>query len=148
MLFLSRLSFYVIFKRKSRGWILVDALIGVTILAVAITAGIMIAQQTTVNTKFNSNYAKATYLAQREMESLKYSQDGTGLALSLVDWPKTEAATATPNYPAYTITATSPAITAPNANINPVEISVTWTEASLKNQQITATLRGYRIQNY
>ena len=120
MIFSSRLSLYDVMKRKSRGWILVDALIGVTILAVAITAGIMMAQQTTVNTKFNSNYAKATYLAQREMEALKYSQDGTGLALSLAEWPKTETATATPNYPEYTITVTSPAIAAPNANMNPV----------------------------
>ena len=134
--------------RNEKGWILIDALIGVTILAVAITAGIMMAQQTTVNTKYNANYAKAVLLAQREMEALKQSQDGTAQPLILSEWPKTEISTASPHYPEYTITVTSPAVSPPHSNLAPVEVRVDWMEASLNNRQMRVTVKGYRIQNY
>ena len=134
--------------RNEKGWILIDALIGVTILAVAITAGIMMAQQTTVNTKYNANYAKAVLLAQREMEALKQSQDGTAQPLVLSEWPKTEPAAASPHYPESTITVISPEFASPHSNLVPVEVRVDWLEASLKGQQMRVMVKGYRIQNY
>ena len=119
------------------GWVLAEALIGMTVLIVGLMA-IMIANiQTTKTAKFSDNTAQATYIAQQKIEELKKTYDITST-------PVDEAALTTCSTVSgiFTAECTSPAVTAPVSGLNlvPVSVKVKWTDSSsTKENNVTLT---------
>lgn len=111
--------------RNQSGWILAEALIGITIIAVGILAIMASHIQTTKTTNFSDNTTKATYYAQQELEKLKKTYD------------------ITQTIPTDPITCASPggifslscavdvaALPVTGLNVVPVSATVTWTDSS------------------
>lgn len=72
--------------RDRRGWVLIDALIGMVIVALALTALAMAYRQTAVVSTSATNYVRAVYIAQEVLDELKPLVDGTPSA-ALPDIP-------------------------------------------------------------
>ena len=75
--------------KNQKGWVYIDALIGMTILALAITALALNFHQSTQGTLSISNQTQATYLAHQLLTELKI-YDHTGLDRSSPQWFKSD----------------------------------------------------------
>ncbi len=62
---------YLRCPRCQRGWIFIDALIGMVIVAIALTALAVAYSQSTASSASSNNYLRAVYIAQAQLESLK-----------------------------------------------------------------------------
>ncbi|MDR7866012.1 MAG: hypothetical protein RIN56_04290 [Sporomusaceae bacterium] len=117
--------------KNERGWILIDALIGMVIVAIALTALAVAYRQATVVTVSANNQATAVWVAQQIVETIK-QKDATTYTGFLTGLPAT--VTVPPNPTVFTIEATelSPDLNIHNSMRNyvrPVRVKVSWTEA-------------------
>jgi Tfp pilus assembly protein PilX len=62
---------------NQRGWVFIDALIGMVIVALALTALAMAYRQTAVVSASATNYLRAVYIAQEALDNLKGQVDNT-----------------------------------------------------------------------
>ena len=118
------------FLNNQSGWILLESLIGTTIIAVGITAIMASYVQTTKSASFSDNATQATYLAQQKLENLKKTYDGSATKPVL-------PATATSGI--FTVSYTEETTTeaaAPIAGLKvvPVTVTVAWTDSSSSAQ--------------
>jgi type II secretory pathway pseudopilin PulG len=132
---------YVIKSRK--GWILIDSIIGVTILSIAIVAMLLMFTQSTKGTANATNLTKATYLAQQAMNKLKIQDGSTSIDTSVITTPIN----------GYAITVSTPTVSVISSDTNtkplsnylkPYQITVSWTESS---GQKKLTMFGYCYVN-
>ena len=118
-------------SKNERGWVLIDALIGVVIVAIALTALAMAYRQATVVTVSANNPATAVLVAQQIAETIK-QKDAATYSGFLAGLPAT--VTVPPNPTVFSIAAVEQP---PDADIHasmrdylrPVKVTVTWTEA-------------------
>lgn len=118
-------------QSSRRGWVFIDALLGITILALGIISVILALTHNTKEVAFTSNHTKATYLAQQKLEELKKYDGGT---TSPVLSEETETSGI------FSISYAAPTVTLPVSNVTPVQVTVTWTEEGKTN---TVNLGAY-----
>lgn len=118
-------------ESSRRGWVFIDALIGITILSLGIIAVIIALTHNTKEVAFTSNHTKATYLAQQKLEELK-KYDGSTISPVLSEVTETSGI--------FSITYAAPTVTLPVSNVTPVQVTVTWTEEGKTN---TVNLDAY-----
>ena len=109
------------FFKSQKGFIFIDALVGMIILSVALTALAVAYRQTTITTVAARDYNNAVYLAQQAAEELKKND---GRQVGNADWTITNTIS-TINGVRYTINIPAP------TNIEllkPVTIGVSWPE--------------------
>ncbi|MHC1758868.1 MAG: hypothetical protein AB9917_05005 [Negativicutes bacterium] len=114
--------------RNQSGWVMAEALIGITIITVGLLA-IMASQiQTTKTATFSDNTTQATYIAQQKLEKLKKTYDITNVI------PDTSTCSATNGI--FTVSCANATVTSPVAGLNivPVTATVSWTDSS--SQQV------------
>ena len=111
-------------ESSRRGWVFIDALIGITILALGIIAVIIALTHNTKEVAFTSNHTKATYLAQQKLEQLK-KYDGGTIAPFLPEEVETSGI--------FNISYAVATKTLPVNNVTPVQVTVTWTEEGKTN---------------
>ena len=119
------------------GWILAEALIGMTVLIVGLMAIMFANIQTTKTATFSDNTTQATYIAQQKIEGLKKNYDITNTP---VDESALTACSSVNGI--FTVQCTSPAVTAPVSKLNlvPVSVIVKWTDSSsTKENNVTLT---------
>jgi Tfp pilus assembly protein PilV len=117
--------------KNERGWILIDALIGMVIVAIALTALAVAYRQATVVTVSANNQATAVWVAQQMVETIK-QKDATTYDPTFTNLPAT--VTVPPNPTVFSIAAVEqPADTNIHSSmrdyVRPVKITVQWTEA-------------------
>lgn len=117
--------------KNERGWILIDALIGMVIVAIALTALAVAYRQASVVTVSANNQATAVLVAQQIVETIK-QKDAATYSGFLAGLPA--AATVPPNPTVFAIEATeqSPDLDIHDSMRNyvrPVRVKVSWTEA-------------------
>jgi len=110
-------------KLRCRGWVFIDALLGVTILAIGIIAIILAMTHNTKVVALASNHTKATYLAEQKLEELKKYDGGTTAPTLPED--ETEGI--------FSISYALATVTLPVSNVTPVHVTVTWTEDGQAN---------------
>jgi len=76
----------IVFKNQ-KGWIFIDALIGLVILSVALLAMAVALRQSVVGTAFANNRTKAAYLAQQQLSDLR-RYEHTGLDRDSAEWTR------------------------------------------------------------
>ena len=116
---------------RRRGWVFIDALLGITILALGIISVILAITHNTKEVAFTSNHTKATYLAQQKLEELK-KYDGGSTAPVLHEEIETSGI--------FNISYAAPTVTLPVNNVTPVQVTVSWTEEGKTN---TVNLGAY-----
>ena len=116
---------------KRRGWVFIDALLGITILALGIVSVIIAVTHNTKEVAFTSNHTKATYLAQQKLEELK-KYDGGTVAPVLPEENETSGI--------FNISYAVATKTLPVSNVTPVQVTVTWIEEGQSN---TVNLGAY-----
>lgn len=119
---------------NERGWVLIDALIGLVIVSIALTALAMAYRQSAVVTVSASNQARAVYVAQQAVEELKPNDNNTKSA----DWPGAIPAPydVTVNNVTFRVTYSTESVTEVNGIVNtavrerikPLRVTVSWTE--------------------
>jgi len=119
------------------GWVMAEALIGITIITVGLLAIMLSHIQTTKSANFSDNTTKATYIAQQQLEIIKRTYDITQLI------PANPIACTAPGG-IFTLTCATDTATLPvtGLNIVPVSATVTWTDSS-SAQQKTLKLTTY-----
>lgn len=115
--------------RNERGWVLIDALIGLVIVSIALTALAVAYRQSAVVTISSSNQARAVYVAQQAVEELK-RYDGTNQAQFA---GYVTALNIVKQVDGVTFTATAaefadPEVAALAPRVRPVRFRVEWTE--------------------
>lgn len=107
-------------SNSRRGWVLVEALIGMTILVVGLLAILASYTQTTKTSTFSDNTTQATYIAQQELEKLKRDFDATTTT--------PDVAKCSTKNGIFTIKCTLATGTAPFSDLNiiPVSAKVSW----------------------
>ena len=122
-------------RQTQKGFVLLDSLIGVTILSIAICAMALMYMHTTKTIANSAGRTKATYLAQQTLDLLK-AQDGSQ---TLTD-PIHDSSDG------YTVEIATPSVSAisPDSTIKayliPKQVTVTWTE---NGQQNSVKMIGY-----
>ena len=111
-------------ESSRRGWVFIDALLGITILALGIIAVIIALTHNTKEVSFTSNHTKATYLAQQKLEELK-KYDGETSAPVLPEATETSGI--------FNISYAVVSATLPVVNVTPVQVTVTWSEEGQTN---------------
>lgn len=119
-----------IFKRNQDGWIFIDALVGMIIVATALTALLLMYTQATKGTTNNRNYNNAIYVAQRSLEDIK-QYEGTStikaLPTNVIDPPTTTVDGVT-----YTVHIGSLTVSdSLDTHINPYQATVSWTDTTI-----------------
>lgn len=117
--------------KNPKGWILIDALIGMVILSVALMALAAVYGQAVKTTAADKNYNYAVYLAQQTLEDLK-TQDGTAAIILPADSDVTRDNNMTFHVKTRTISVSETL----NAKIVPVQVTVSWTEAGQLSKQV------------
>lgn len=107
------------FLKGQAGFIFIDALVGMVILTVALTALAVAYRQATITTVAARNYNNAVYLAQEAVEELK-KNDGQLAAAFTTTLTNSKI---TINNVGYSIT---PSTTDLSATLKEVKISVSW----------------------
>ncbi len=122
-------------RNNERGWILIDALIGVVIVAIALTALAVAYRQAAVVTISSTNQVRALNIAQDTLEGLKRYDRQTAITLPA-------RTTVAP----FTVDVAQLAVSQVNylPKLVPVEVTVTWTEAGGANGSVRMT--GYYYQ--
>ncbi len=119
------------------GWVLAEALIGMTVLIVGLMA-IMVANiQTTKTATFSDNTTQATYIAQQKIEELKKNYDITNNPVDAAALTNCSSVNGI-----FTVQCSIPAVTAPLSGLNlvPVSVIVKWTDSSsAKENNVTLT---------
>lgn len=115
--------------RNQSGWVLAEALIGITIITVGLLAILASHIQTTKIANFSDNTTKATYYAQQELEKLKKTYDITQQI------PANPIACTSPGG-IFTLTCAVDTAVLPVTGVNvvPVSATVTWTDSSSSQQ--------------
>lgn len=122
-------------QQSKKGFVLLDALIGVTILSIAICAMALMYMQTTKTIANSAGRTKATYLAQQTLDLLK-AQDGN----QTITDPVHDSADG------YTVEIKTLSVSAIAADaviktyLIPKQVTVTWTESG---QQNSVKMIGY-----
>lgn len=122
-------------KNRQAGFALIDALLGMTILTVALLGIAFAFRQSTVTTVSARNYNQATYYAQQALERLKvYDGKETGTWAGTVNIPASGV------MPAFTLTTAvlasggAPEYDALDSTVKakliPVRATVTWQESA------------------
>ena len=125
------------------GWVLVESLIGVTILSVAIVALLLTFTQATRGTTAASNRTRATYMAQQVLDRLKAQDGGETINTAVFTTP-------TDGFDIAVIPATVSVIANDTATkklsdyLKPYQVTVGWTEANGRN---TVTMIAYCYVN-
>ena len=113
---------------NTRGWILVDSLMGVTILVTALLAIMVLYTQITSSTVAARDYQNATYIAQQQLDNLR-QYDGTA-TLNACPPIAANPASQTIENVSYTIALNEKAnITLTeslHAKVCPYQVSVSW----------------------
>lgn len=129
--------------KSQTGWILIESLVGMTVLTVAILALLLAFTQSTKSDVASTNRTKATYLAQQALDILK-AQDGQS-AIST-------AGIAT-NSGIFTITISIPSVSAITSGTNnlstyliPYQVVVSWNDSS-SSATNNVTMIGYCYVN-
>lgn len=115
--------------KNERGWILIDALIGMVIVAIALTALAVAYRQATVVTVSANNQATAVWVAQQMVETIK-QQDAVAHAQfnpslnvpSSVTLDNKVFSIDTP------VELSDPEVSALSPRLRPVRVTVRWTE--------------------
>jgi len=126
------------FFKSQKGFIFIDALVGMVILIIALTAIISAFTQTTKATSVSTNYNQAMFLAQQTIEDIKIQDGGSQINLSSITSPVSR------NNVAFTITATNISVTDAtlDAKVKPVQVTVTW------NDPVSSSVRQVIIVSY
>ncbi|MHC1717695.1 MAG: hypothetical protein AB9883_03460 [Acidaminococcaceae bacterium] len=111
-------------ESSRRGWVFIDALLGITILALGIIAVIIALTHNTKEVSFTNNHTKATYLAQQKLEQLKKYDGGTTVPVL----PEEVEISGI-----FKISYAAATKTLPVNNVTPVQVTVTWTEEGKTN---------------
>lgn len=122
--------------KNERGWILIDALIGVIIVAIALTALAVAYRQATVVTVSSTNQVRALNIAQDTIEGLKRFDRQPAITLP--------ARTTVGQFTVDVVRLTVPQVNY-LPRLAPVEVTVTWTEAGGANGTVRIT--GYYYQH-
>lgn len=130
--------------KNTRGFALVDILIGTVILAVALTGLAFAYRQSTVTTVSARNHNQAIYLAHQALEKLKVNDNADATAGKA--WATTGPISLTVANVNYSISTMSPAIAEVLmiTNLVPVQATVSWTE----NSGSTPTSRNVSVVGY
>ena len=112
-----------------KGFALVDALVGITVLSVGLTAILFAYTQTTKSTFYSTNYTQAMYIAQTSLEKLK-SADLTTDAPVLPGETKTGIYTI--RYEIDTTTTLPITLDSTKGTITPVKVVVTWKDGTVE----------------
>ena len=126
------------------GWMYIDALVGMTILVIALTALMVMYFQTTRNNGFNSKYTSGVYVAQRILEDIK-QYENTATIKSLP--PAVTDQQLTVNNVVYTIEVRSQTVSdaiSLDSHLYPYNVKVSWTDASTN----PATTRAVQVASY
>ena len=130
---------------NTRGWILVDSLMGITILVTALLAIMALYTQITSSTVAAKDYQNATYIAQQQLDNLR-QYDGTATLNACPPIPVDQPSQTIENV-SYTIELTEKAkITlteALHAKVCPYQISVRWDDPKKPG-----TPRSIQVVNY
>lgn len=120
--------------RNQKGWVLIDALVGIIVLSVALTAMAMALSQSIRGTLAVSNRTTAAYLAQQQLSKLG-TYDNSGLDRTSSQWSVARTTYTDPNSKtqfSYQINVLSfdemPVDL--DANVIPVKITIDWNESS------------------
>lgn len=129
-------KFRMKYIESQSGWIMVEALVGITIITVGILAIMASHIQTTKTATFSDHTTQATYIAQQELEKLKRTYDITQIV--------PDTSTCSPTNGIFSITCSTATISSPviGLNIAPVTATVKWTDSS-SQQQNTLKLTTY-----
>ena len=125
--------------RDRRGWVLIDALIGMVIVALALTALAMAYRQTAVVSMGATNYMRAVYIAQDALDNLKGQVDNTAALPNPPSYQVTQGNVTynvTYSFPAATTDRLGAAIT----NLYSYTVTVRWTE---NGQTVQTTVSSY-----
>lgn len=104
---------------NQKGFVFVDALIGMVILAVALTALALAYRQASITTVAARDYNNAVFLAQQAAEMLK---ENDGKTAATADWAQADKTT-TINNVEYTVATTRGTVL---NSLQPVTITVSW----------------------
>lgn len=127
--------------RNERGWVLIDALIGLVVVSIALTALAVAYRQSAAVTISSSNQARAVYVAQQAVEELKHHDNKTKSG----EWPASIAGyTVSIDNTAFTVSYAMESVAEINGivtaavrdRIKPVRVTVSWTEPGAGAVQI------------
>lgn len=134
--------------RDRRGWVFIDALIGMVIVALALTALAMAYFQATSASSSANNNLRAVYIAQAQLEALKRF-DRQDFATNPVTLSAPQQVTM-PNYPLpFTVQVdqlTVPAVAGLSPRLIPVRVTVTWQERNGVTGQVQMTGYYYQLE--
>ena len=127
------------FFNNRAGWVLVDSIIGITIISLGLLAIIAAYIQTTKTASYSDNATQATYLAQQKLEKIKKDFDGSS----------SPAACPSPADPpngifSFVCSAVNPATPVTGLNIVSITYQVNWLDASsAQNRSISLAAYYY-----
>ena len=118
-------------RLRRNGWVLVDALFGMVILSIALTAFGLLYRQVSIGNTSNRTYTNAVYIAQSVLEDIKqYDGTATIRALPVASLNHTE----TRDNVVYTVVVSAQTVTASGFDkdhIYPYKAVVSWTDNTL-----------------
>ena len=118
-------------RLRRNGWVLVDALFGMVILSIALTAFGLLYRQVSIGNTSNRTYTNAVYIAQSVLEDIKqYDGTATIRALPVASLNHTE----TRDNVVYTVVVSAQTVTASGFDkdhIYPYKAVVSWTDNAL-----------------
>lgn len=134
------------YLRNRQGWIFIDALIGMVIVALALTSLVMAYFQATSAAVSSNNYLRAVYIAQAELEDLKqYDRQPPGT----ITLPPLRQAEMEGSPQQFTVRVEQIAVAAVDAldlRLVPVRVTVTWREANGAAGQVQLTGYYYQLE--
>lgn len=128
---------------SQKGWVFIDALIGMVILSVALTVILMAFTQNTKTTSATKNYNEAVIIAQQTLEELKL-QDGVTTTSNVF-------ITAPPdilrNGVSFSIITSSQTVSETLDNkLIPIRATVTWTEPTTNHAMQVQIVNYYYLR--
>ncbi|MDT8901889.1 hypothetical protein [Anaeroselena agilis] len=134
--------------RDRRGWVFIDALIGMVIVALALTALAMAYYQSTFASASANNRLRAVYIAQATLEDLK-KFDRRDFASNPVVIPAAQQVQMQGSPVQFTVQVTQVAVAAIaglSPRLVPVQVAVTWQEHNGTAGQVQMTGYYYQLE--
>lgn len=123
------------------GWVFIDAILGVAIVAVALTTITLAYTQTSKATVANTNRTQAIYLAQQELENLKVNDGAESFG------PLTTKQLGPFRGTTYTVVSATFAEAGLNdTKIVPVQATVTWSDISSSKENSVKLISYYYLK--
>lgn len=128
--------------QRQRGWIYIDALLGMVIIAVVLAALVLAYTQATKATGAASVRTHAVYLAQQTLEELKQYDGQAAVVLPAQQQVVQDGITYTIST-AWLSVGTVNAANGLETNLKPVKVSVSWLDANSGGLPQTVSMSGY-----